>query len=63
MLVDKKLIEDLQLDQEELELLEEQDKNEWVSTKNLKSLQHDAQVIAKNTIKNMKKITLNKKPI
>ena len=55
MPIDKKLIEDLQLDQEELELLEEQDKNELVSTKNLKSLQHDAQVIAKNTIKNMKK--------
>ena len=55
MSLDKNFIKKMQLDQEEIELLEEQDKGEWVSTKNLEETKQKAQIIAKNTIKNMKK--------
>ena len=55
MSIDNKLIKEMQLDPEEIELLEEQDRNEWVSTNNLEDAKQKAQIIAKNTIKNMKK--------
>lgn len=55
MAIDKKFIKEMQLDQEEIEFLEEQDRGEWVSSKNLEDTKQKAQVIAKNTIKNMKK--------
>lgn len=45
----------MQLDQEEIEFLEEQNKGEQVYTKNLEETKQEAQITAKNTIKNIKK--------
>ena len=55
MSVDKDFIKKMQLDQEEIELLEEQERNEWISANNLEKTKETAQKIAKNTINNMKK--------
>lgn len=55
MATDKKFIKGMQLDQEEIEFLEEQERGEWKSVGNLKETKQTARVVAKNTIKNMKK--------
>jgi predicted DNA binding CopG/RHH family protein len=55
MSIDKKLIKEIQLDREEIEILEEQEKNEWIPVNNLEEIKQEAQKIAKNTIGSMKK--------
>ncbi len=55
MAIDKKFINGMQLDQEEIEFLEEQERGEWKSVGNLEETKQTARVVAKNTIKNMKK--------
>lgn len=51
----KKYIFKIQTYKEELDFIKEDLNNEWVSTNNIKYIKEEAKIIAKNTIKNMKK--------
>ena len=55
MTIDKTIIEEMILDEEEIRLLEEQEKGEWIESNDLEYLKNDAKIIAKNTIDKMKK--------
>ena len=59
MTIDKKIIEEMILDEEEIRLLKEQEKGEWVESNDLDYLKNDAKIIAKNTIDKMKKIKVS----
>ena len=55
MAVDKKIIEEMMLDEEEIKLLKEQEMGEWVESSDLEYSRNNAKIIAKNTIDNMRK--------
>lgn len=54
-MISKKIIKELQLDEEEIKLLEEQENDEWIENKNLFQTKNTAKIIANNTIKNMRR--------
>ena len=49
MTITKDFIKRMELDDEETKILEEQDRDEWVSSANIKNIKAEAKEIAKNT--------------
>lgn len=54
-MISKKTIKELQLDKEEIDLLKEQENDEWIENENLFQTKNTAKIIANNTIKNMRR--------